>query len=301
MIHALVGTEALLIRRELERLLEELPPAARSFNLDQWDGKELEAARVMDVARTYPILSPKRMILIRDAHEIRKSEMDALSDFLPELPRTTDLILVADKCDRKFSFWKRVEEAGRLREFKPLYPREVPGWLAQETKARGYSLTQEAAQWLTTAVGTDLGGLVATLEKLCLLKGADRKITLADVESCVTASSWKNLFDLTDAAGKKDLPLSLRLFHRMEAAGEAPVALLGLLARHFRILSRVKEGETAGVPPYFLKDYQSQARTFSVKALAEKRERLFETDRALKSSPIPSSIIFERLLMDLCR
>lgn len=302
MLTALVGTETLLIRRELDRILREsLTPAAKDFNFDQFDGKALEATRLIDVAGTYPILSPRRLVIVREAHEIRKSEMEHLGEFLPQLPPTTDLVLVAEKIDRRLGFWQVVEKKGEVREFKSLYPREVPGWMMQEARAHGYQLASDAAQWLSTAVGTDLGTIVATLEKLYLLKGSEKRIALNDVESCITASSWKNLFDLTNAVGERDLSKALVLFQRMTSSGESPIGMLVLLARHFRILSRVKEGDTSGITPYFLKDYQRQSSKFTSEGLSRKRESLFEVDRALKSLPIPSNLLFERLLIDLCR
>jgi len=153
---------------------------------------------------------------------------------------------------------------------------------------------------LASALGADMGLIASTLEKLYLLKGKDKTIRLEDVESCVTSFSWKSVFELTDAVGRRKLSKALPLFQKMMVSGESAVALLALLARHFRLLSRVKEGETSGIPPYFIQDYKKQAEAFSIKELAQKREKIFETDWALKSLPIPSSILFEKLMMNLC-
>jgi DNA polymerase-3 subunit delta len=158
-----------------------------------------------------------------------------------------------------------------------------------------------AAQFLVNAVGADLSTLQSTLEKLYLLKGDQKKITLADVEGSVVSISWRSIFDLTNAVGAKRLDEALRLYQRMQESGESPIALLALLARHFRILSRVKEGDSGGVPPFFLKDYQRQSSQFDATRLKSKREAIFQTDWALKSSPIDSNLLFEKLLMELCR
>jgi DNA polymerase-3 subunit delta len=302
MIFALVGEETLLLRRALDRLLaERVDPAAKDFNFDVFEGPEVEARKLSDVAGLLPVMAVRRVILVRNAQSLRKGELEGLTDLLPKIPETTDLILAADKADMRTSFWQKVGKLGKLREFKPLDAREAPQWVVEEAKGASFSIDFQAAQWLVSAVGNDLSALQSALEKIYLLKGNDKRVVLADVETCVTAVSWRSIFDLTDAVGARNLERALRLFRRMETSGESPIALLALLARHFRILSKVKEGDSGGVPPFFLKDYQRQAAVFDPPGLERRREKIFQADWALKSSPIDNNLLFERLLMDLCR
>jgi DNA polymerase-3 subunit delta len=302
MIFALVGEEALLLRRALDKLLSErVDPAAKDFNFDVFEGAEVESKKLADIVGLLPMMAPRRVVLIRNAQGLKKGELEDLTELLPKIPETTDLIFAGEKADMRTSFWQKVSKLGKLREFKPLDAREAPQWLTEEARASGFSIDFQAAQWLVSAVGNDLSALQSALEKIYLLKGSDKKIALADVESCVTAVSWKSIFDLTDAVGNRNLERSVRLYRRMQSSGESPIALVGLLARHFRILSKVKEGDSGGVPPFFLKDYQRQASVFDAPRLEDKREKIFHTDWALKSSPIDSDLLFERLLMDLCR
>lgn len=302
MIFALVGEEALLLRRSLDKLLaERVDAAAKDFNFDVLEGPEVETRKLADLAGLLPVMAARRVILVRNAQALRKGEMEGLTELLPKIPETSDLILTAEKADMRTSFWQKVGKLGKLRDFKPLDAREAPQWVAEEARGAGYSIEFQASQWLVSAVGNDLSALQSALEKIYLLKGDDRKISLKDVEACVTAVSWRSIFDLTDAVGARNLERALRLFRKMETSGESPIALLALLARHFRILSRVKEGDAGGVPPFFLRDYQRQASAFDAARLADKREKIFQTDWALKSSPIDKNLLFERLLMELCR
>ncbi|HEX5035876.1 MAG TPA: DNA polymerase III subunit delta [bacterium] len=302
MIFALVGEEALLLRRALDKLLSErVDAAAKDFNFDVFEGAEVESKKLADIVGLLPMMAPRRVVLIRNAQGLKKGELEDLTELLTKIPESTDLIFAAEKADMRTSFWQKVAKLGKLRDFKPLDAREAPQWLAEEARSAGFSIDFQSAQWLVSAVGNDLSALQSTLEKIYLLKGADKKISLADVESCVTAVSWKSIFDLTDAVGARNLERSVKLYRRMQSSGESPIALVGLLGRHFRILSKVKEGDSGGVPPFFLKDYQRQASVFDAVRLEDKREKIFHTDWALKSSPIDSDLLFERLLMDLCR
>lgn len=302
MIYALVGSEALLLKRALEKLLASLlDPASRDFNFDIFEGGTLDVRKVADVIGTFPVFAPRRVVLIRNAQELKKDESDRLAGLLSKVPETTDLIITAEKSDGRTGFWQTVSKTAKVREFKPLDSREAPRWITDEAAHAGYRIRFEAAQWIAAAVGSDLTALQSTLEKLYLLKGNEKEITLKDVESAVTAVSWKNIFELTESVGVRNLGRALDLFRKMEEVGESPIAMLSLLGRHFRILSKVKEGDPAGVPPFFLREYQRQAGQFDAGRLAEKREKIFQADWALKSSPIDSNLVFERLLMELCR
>lgn len=298
MIFAILGEESFLVRRALERLLAKRLPENRDFNYEVLDGAGLEARTVMEKARTLPVGATRRVVLVRDADEIGKGEAERLTPLLSEIPETTDLILTGGKVDRRFSFWQRVAELGEVREFGPLDPREIPRWITEEAGVNGFTIHPEAAGWLVEAIGNNLSLLHSALEKLYLLKGTDRQISLTDAESAVTPFFWRTVFELTDAVGERNPPRALRLFRRMFTAGESPIALNALLARHFRILTRVKEGETSGVP--FLREYQRQAGRFKPPELERCREKIFKADWALKSSPIPVGVVFERLLMELC-
>lgn len=301
MIFACVGPEALLVKRELDKILSErLNPSAKDFNFDVFEGGDVSSQRIAEIAGTLPVMAPRRVIVIRNAQELKKSEMDRLLAIFPEIPETTDLILTAEKSDGRTAFWQWISKKGKVKEFKALDPRQAPQWVAEEAFRAGFKIDPPAVQWLVSAVGSDLHTLQSALTKLYLLKGSDKNISLADIESCVTAIAWKTVFELMDAVGAKNISRALILYQRMEEAGESPIAMLALLARHFRILSKVKEGDSAGVPPFFLKDYQRQAGQFDVLRLKDKRERIFQADRALKSSPLSKNLLFERLLMDLC-
>lgn len=302
MIFALVGEEALMLRRSLDKLLaERVEPAAKDFNFDVLEGNDVDARKLADLVGILPMMAQRRVILIRNAHALKKGEMEGLTELLPKIPETTDLILAAEKSDGRTSFWQKVGKLGKVKEFKPLDAREAPQWITEEARGAGYALDMQAAQWMVSALGNDLSTLLSALEKIYLLKEKDKKISLADVESCVTAVSWRSIFDLTDAVGQRNPERALRLYRRMETSGESPIALLALISRHFRILSKIKEGDSGGVPPFFLKDYQRQAAAFDAARLEDKREKIFHTDWALKSSPIDNNLLFERLLLELCR
>ncbi len=301
MIIAIIGEEFFLVKKALTKLLDErCPQSVRDFNLDVYEAADIDAKRLAAGLGTLPMMAERRCVLIKNAHELRKSDMEALEPLLPQVPETTDLVFVGAKADNRFGFWKNLLKAAKVMEFKPLSPAEVPRWLTDQAKVSGYRLDADAAALIEAGVGTDLMALQSALEKLYSYVHPHKEIEASDVEACVTTFSWKNVFELTDAVARKNVERALKLFHEMSLSGESPIAFVALLARHFRILSKVKEGDTAGLFFKLIDDYKRQAASFTPQKLAEKRDRLFFADWHLKSSPLPARLVFERLVMDLC-
>ncbi|MBI2082820.1 MAG: DNA polymerase III subunit delta [Deltaproteobacteria bacterium] len=299
MIHIFTGEEY-QVESAYKKLIEEKLSSQRDFNLDILEGKEISLPLLSERCRSLPLLAPTRVVVVRDADKISKKVLEDLLETIGEVHRSVILIFVAPKFDQRLKFWQRVKEIGQWREFRPLTARDLPSWIQAECRARQIRIEPSAILWLIERVGSEQRLILSSLEKVSLLVGRDRPILAEDFEKGVDSFSWKSLFDLTDAVGRGERARVYSLLDRMMIAGESPVGMLALIARHFRILWKVKEtGE--GAPPYFLKNYQEQANRFSLEKLGKAVERIFETDWQLKSSPIPQKILMERLVWELCR
>ncbi|MBI4197464.1 MAG: DNA polymerase III subunit delta [Deltaproteobacteria bacterium] len=301
MIYVLTGdpflTERSLKNLKVKLLGQELvtPDSMRVMG-----GDELEARDLLESARSLSLFSKKTVLIVRGAEDIRKEELERLKGHVQELVNGGELVFVAEKLDRKISFWQEVVSVAKWQELKALYPREIPAWIKAECEKRGKQVSPAAASFLAERYGAELGLLSSTLEKAFLLMPNQPEISLELARECCESITWKSLFDLSDAVGSKNLPRALQLFRQMTLSGESEVGLLALLARHFRILKKVKE-TGQGAPPYFLPQYQRQASSFSHEKLMQAHERFFRIDWDLKSSPLPQKILLEKLLLNLCQ
>ena len=300
MIRILTGEPFQVERAYLKLRGSLLNPSLQEFNLDRLEGKETTASRLLECCRLLPVLAQHRLVVVREADEIRKAELERLEPHLAELSKNATLILLAEKVDRRLSFWKKISVLAQWDEFRPLYPRELPGWIREEVRFAGKKIDAAAVDWMVTRIGTELGLIASSLQKALLFIGPKESIAVGDLEATVGLFSWQNLFAMTDAIGSKETDRAFRLFRLISLSGESHVGLLALIARHFRILMKVKE-TGQGAPPYFLKNYQQQASRFSNPTLRSGIEKIFRADWELKSSPIPSEILMERLILDLCQ
>ncbi|MBI5480859.1 MAG: DNA polymerase III subunit delta [Deltaproteobacteria bacterium] len=314
-VYYLYGKEQFLVQRALAAVRAAvLDPKTQAFNLDTVDCKEgaHHAERILAAARTLPMLARRRLVLVKDADELKPEDLEAMLPYLGNPAETTCLVFVAQNADLRRRFFLELRKGGGLAKFEPLYERRLPAWIEGEARALGHGVEPGAAQLLCDVSGADLASLSQALEQLSLFVGPRQRITVAAVEELCAETRQHSVFDLAKAVGERDTRRALHQCQRMLQAREPAVRILFMLTRHFRQLwiaqelapQRLDREEAArriGIPPFFVDGLMTQARRFDGRALARAFEALYGADRALKSSHAGDEVVLERLLVDLCR
>ena len=314
-IYCLHGTERYLLDRCLTAIRAAVPgPSAAafaSFNQDIVELREMDVAAVVGLARTLPMMAPRRLVIAKGLDAIKADALAPLLPYAEDPSPTTCLVLVAaEKLDTRFKAFQVLRKAGYLHEFAPLRDRDLAAWITREARARKVAISADATAALAETVGSDLGRLSHTLEQLALFVGGGRPIALEDVEALVAETRQRSVFELTKAIGDGDVTRVLGILTNMLRNREPPLRIQFMLARQLRQIWRAKEllaqgaardqiASATGVPPFFVDDVIGPARRMSSQALARGFDRLFDADRALKSSKVPPDLVVARLVQSL--
>jgi len=312
-IYCLYGAERYQIDRCLAALREAViggkAAAFAAFNHDVFDLKETGLAAVVDTARTLPMMAPRRLVVGKGIDGVKSDDLAPLAAYAGDPNPSTCLVLVGEKLDTRFKAFQVLRKAGFLHEFAPLRDREVAGWVAREARARKLTVAPDAVAALAESAGPEMARLAGALEQLALYAG-DRAITLADVEALIPETRQRSVFELTKAIGEGDVGRALRILTNMFRNREPALRVQFMLARQLRQIWRAKElmaedasreeiASAIGVPPFFLDDFIVPARRMSRQALSRGFERLYQADKALKSSRIDGEILLSRLVEQL--
>jgi len=214
------------------------------------------------------------------------------------------------KYDKK-SVISAVEVHGAVTRFFPLLDREIVSWIEGWVKARGLSLTRDAAHYLVQTIGNDLQKINSELEKIEIYIRDRRAVTFDDVKAVSGDFREYSTFDLAAALGLKNRERALLILSRLLQEGEQPVGLLGSIAWNFRRLMRAKSMQSEGVGYEEIKRklnvifhqsalFQEQMRRFSMDELRDDFGILISADKALKSSSLPGRLVLERMILKLC-
>ena len=78
-VYVLVGSERLLIERAVDAVRKAVDAmGAPGFNIEVFDGKGLDAARVIAAARTLPMMADLRLVLLRHVDAMTPIEQTRL-------------------------------------------------------------------------------------------------------------------------------------------------------------------------------------------------------------------------------
>jgi DNA polymerase-3 subunit delta len=327
-IYFLFGPEDFLIDEETKRLLDQtLSPSARGFNLHIFSGGEHTPEEIVQTAKTLPMLSKYRFILVSDADQFDQDEIEPLVEYIQNPSSSACLVMVAQTSGPWKKHQKQIEKVGEVIEFQRLKGRSLVSWARKRMTEKGKTLSEEAADYLVEVVGDRLHDLENALEKAFLSVGEKKTVELSDVEGLASEVKISTVFDLMDAIGQQNLEKALSILRKAMESRTIPFKkdeesskrmddpvplLLSMMAKQYRNIWRVKEiasthpgpAEVAnqlGMSPWNVRKLMEQGKYFSEASLKEGILRCHETDLLVKKGRGPKDLLVEKLVIDLCR
>jgi DNA polymerase III subunit delta len=327
-IYLLYGPEDYLIEEEIQKLLDQtLSPKERGFNFHLFNGEEEQSSREMiQAAKTLPMFSQYRLVLIREADRMDEEKVKALMDYIQKPSPSTCLVLHGQTIGPWKKQRKEIEKIGKVTEYTRLKGKALVFWMKNRMRDKGKTLSEEAADYLVEVVGDHLYDLDNALEKVFLSVGEKRTIELSDMEDITTEVKTSTIFDLTDAIGHQNLEKALgilgkameskAIFFRKEEEGSKfgdPIPiLLSMMAKQYWSMLVIKQmsshrrdvGDLAkelGTSPWNIKKLVDQGKNFSMASLQEGILKCHNADLAIKRSRGPKDLLMEKLVIDLCR
>ncbi len=114
-VYVLVGTERLLIERAVDAVRKAVDSmGAPGFNIEVFDGKGLDAARVIAAARTLPMMADTRLVLLRHIDAMTPTEQTNLAAYLDDPNESTCFLMTATKLDGRAKLAKAAKKKGYL-------------------------------------------------------------------------------------------------------------------------------------------------------------------------------------------
>jgi len=311
-VYVLVGTERLLIERAVDAVRKAVDSmGVPGFNVEVFDGKGLDAARVISAARTLPMMADTRLVLLRHVDAMTPTEQTNLAEYLDDPSDSTCFLATATKLDGRAKLAKAAKKKGYLIEARPLRGAELREFIRAEATAREHNIAPQAIEALLDAVGDDLAAIDDAMERLSLFVGAGQRIDAEAVMMCVTRIRVESIWSLVDAIGLKDRRKGIAAAQSLLDDREPPLRLLAMVARQLRIVARMREAlseglrpqeaaKRAGAPPFKAGDLTESARRFTADSLGQAFTLIAETDRALKGSKRPPDVILQDAVLELC-
>ncbi len=310
-VYILVSQEPLLLDRAQDAIRDAaVPPDLRGFNVDHLSGKGGSADQIANIAQTLPMMAKRRLVVVRGLELLPAAELTKLSSYLDEPNPSTVLMGVCGKVDKRLKFFQKAKKLKMLYELT--VPKRLAPWIREEATRLQVSISSAAVDRLADVVGSDLARLGLSLEQLALYAGS-REVEVDDVDDLIADTRERSVFELTGAIASRNQVAALAAVHGLFEQRQSSIGVVMMLARHMRQLGLCQAGlgerlggsdlaKRVGVPPFVLDKLKTQAKHYSVRAVAESMSLLGEADRALKgygtSTKVLGRVVAERVIVE---
>ena len=294
-VYYVYGDEELLAEQAVKRLKTLFSAQADAdFNMEEIDAADLGARAAIDAAETVPLMSTRRLVIVKGADRLSRREQEAICAYLDDPNPAATLVLVAfggpGSVKRDAASMKKVEGSPLFKKVgsvggEPLKfsmgsrgsRKKVEEWISEEFERRGKRVEPSARQVLLERVGRELRDLEDAIERICLYAADEGSINSGHVVKVVVPAAEQGIFELIDAVADRRRDQSLYLLGRLMRQGESPQRIFSLLLRQFRLIARCKAmardtdpprmASALGIPPFLVSKCVKQSSKFSPEKL----------------------------------
>ena len=337
MIKVIYGEDTFRVHEALEELRREIESGdALGGSSTELDGANVTPEELLNASLTMPLLGGRRLIIVRGLlgkFEVRRrpkrskvkaksggnndgdnnasplGDWQAVVEALPDLPESTILALVDGKIGARNPLLAALGKAADVQQFVDLKKGELAGWIRERAELYGARLEGRAIAAMADLVGADLWAIDSELRKLATYAGDDA-ISEANVRSMVSQVREANAFALADAIVEGRGDQAIALFQRLLADGDAPLRLLALIARQYRLLIQARElldqrlapaeiADRLGVHGFVAQRILQQAPPYNAEQLRSGYRRLLEADLSIKRGIYNDETALELLIFEL--
>jgi DNA polymerase III subunit delta len=311
-LYLFVGEEQYLQARALRLLYGTVDEALRVFNVsafsigsDNGFGSKTTAAMVVDAANQMPMMSARRVVVVRDFDKIKEDEQELILAYVKRPASTTTMVFQAVAPDKRRRLTTALVKSCSVVTFELLDEGRAKRWAEARLKQRGCSIEPAALGLLIGLVGTGLTRLGNELEKLAAYADGG-PITSAAVQELVPRAREHTSWELWDAVNARDRKRALKLMQRLLDDGDA-LPILGSLASLYRRLLTGKQLSEGGASVQDIKKatgqwsdiFLTRVRRASRAEIVHGLHRIAEVDNAIKNSEGTPRLQMEYLVAEL--
>jgi DNA polymerase-3 subunit delta len=194
------------------------------------------------------LISERRYLLADGAERWRAPQVKRIAEALATIGADVTVVLVA-RGRAPAGLSQAVERAGgEVLSFAAPKKRELPAWLADAARRRGFTLTAQAARTLTARLGESTVRLATELDRIAAWADEGAEVSAEDVEELTADTSERAGWTLGDAIVARDVPEAVAAADALLRQGQAVTPMIYGMASRLRNAHLAAAGLDAGRP-----------------------------------------------------
>lgn len=303
-MYLFAGAEELLRSRAAAQLLDELR-AEGPVELVDVRAAELRERGLPDL-RTGSLFGDRRVVQIRDAHELPAEIAAGLVSVLDGAPPDALVVLIASGTGRIMKLAKRIKALGGRIDVAPprdWEDRKWAGLVRDEFSQHKRKAAADAIDAIMAHAGLDVAQIAEKVSQV-VSRVPSGTISAEHVDSAVVGHGSRGSFAVADAMCQRRPAQALELLRGVLESGDDPIMVLGALVYRVRSIVAVAGGiepTDAGlrVSRGQLRHLQGAVRNFGSGELTRAMRTLADADVELKSGDLPPHLVIERAVVDI--
>lgn len=273
-------------------------------------GGELDTEEVLSQLNTIPLLSDRRLIVIKDMEKASDEFRASLINYIKKPSKSAYLVLDA-KDDSVLKEYDETIGQISIRRFSPLSGEPLTSWIMSYVERSGKTMDRDAIAIFKELEGNDLSYLSRELDKLITFAGDAPEISPDDVEGLIGKSLIKSAFDITDAIGRKNVDGAIKISSGLMAGGRKEYEIIGILSWYLKRMLKAailrQEGQNDYAIASILKisrkfqdEFFRQLAGFGPEKIRSNIELLLKADLDIKRSKFDPGTVLELAIVRLC-
>jgi DNA polymerase-3 subunit delta len=305
-VYFLMGDEPFYID-EISNYIEEnvMPEEQRDFNQMIIYGKESDADEVIAMAKEFPFGTEKRVIIVKEAKELKNFER--LIKYAEAPSRTAVVALCYKYATLKATQLKAAEKNCVMFHSEKMKDYKLPAWIQNHVSKYQFKMQPAVANLLAENIGVDLCRIDNEFKKLTIFLPPNSEITADIVEKHIGISKEYNVFELQNALAERKMDKAYKIVHyfcqnikqtpNVATINSLATFYLKLLAYNLSDKSKEAKEKVFGKNDYVQKINVGYAQNHSVLELQKIIGILREYDA--KTKGVDSTLPDEELLKEL--
>ncbi len=327
-IYVFWGHEDYLIENSLKMLKKTVVgDAYEAFNYIVLDALEATVEHVLESAETLPLFADRKVVLVKNAPYFQKTknglngkDEDKFLHYISE-PSTSTIMIFhsAGDLDKRRKVYKTVQKSGKIIDFNKFNDVDFAKWVAKRFKSENVTIDSGTLRYFVEAVGylgknseKTLYEINSEIDKLVHFSKESGSVTKDYINKVVKKTFETNIFELLDALSDGNIASGLHSVHELIGHGEAPLKIISMISRQFRMIYKTKglqsEGHSGnsiasklGVPGFVANKNINFGRRMSFDMLGEIIGDCIKYERMIKTGKMANEIALETLIVEIVR
>ena len=310
MIFLIAGSQTPIVKKQLNRLLEERLGTSDDFNLSRLDGRDVLAEDIIFEASMLPLGAVRKAVvveypyfLMKDKGKIKidkEQKYESMLEFIGSSNDEVDLIFVTDslELDEKSEVLKAIKKYGTVTLIPDLDSVKWADYGRSYFKNNQATIDSDGLRELIARVNGDLNSFINEANKLIMY-----------VSLLVAKPLENNVFALTKALFRGDKASALDTFADLKTNNVEPVTLISMLANQFRLMSQIRYldgrglsqmsiAKELGIPDYRVRMSLQDSKRLSRNAILKNLDTLYALDLDIKSGLVDRFYAFELFILN---